>query len=361
VSIVAIIMALGLGALCLAATTLAFPFLQDSIFQNVPYSYLLVALLLVPTAIYQIYWNYMMIGLNRILLMNKLNMVVNTGSTVMMVLTVGVLQLGIPGFLLTWSAGSVLGALGALVLAVRVERPLWPVKRKAVGDILGFGLRSHGANISHHLFLRIDAYMVNAMVSTRAVGFYTLSTSLAEKLWLPLNAIHTSSISKIAQLPRAESALLTAKIARTALLMMLGIAIPFAVVSVWLVPFLYGGEFIESVPPLIILLGGVLCFAVMMVLNSYILGQMERPGLLSIIGWVELSVSVPLYVLMISWLGIVGAAIASSITYALATAGTLFIFMRDSQIGLRQLLVPRRADFQDYARVLRTIRSRLPV
>jgi O-antigen/teichoic acid export membrane protein len=361
VNTIAIVLALALGAIALVGTTLAFSFLQRSVFREIPYAYLLVALLLTPISIYQSYWNSMMVGLNRLLLLNKLNLVVNMASATMMILVVGVFQAGIPGFLAVWALSSMAGALSALVLAARIERLAWPPNRVALRDMLSFGLRSHGASIAYHLFLRLDIYAVNAIVGTRGVGVYSLSTSLAEKLWVPLNAIHASSVPKIAQLPRAESALLTAKVTRTALLLMLGMAIPLAIVSPWLIPLLYGPEFATSVAPLVVLLVGTLGYAAMLVMNSYILGQMQRPGLLSIIAWLELAVSAPLYLALILWQGIIGAAIASTLTYLLAMACTLYVFMRDSALPIHQVLLPRASDFRDYARVIRQLMHRMPV
>ncbi len=360
VNTIALILAIALGLVSLAIASLAFPFLRDSIFLNVSYSYLLVALALVPITIYQTYWNAMMIGLNRIVVQNKLSLVLNISNTVFVLTAVGVLRLGIPGFLGAWTLSTLLGALGALIVSSRMERFAWPPSRLVLKDLLSFGLRVHGAGIAHQLFLRFDIFAVNALVGTAGVGFYSLATSLAEKLWIVLDAVASSSNSKIAQLPHTESARLTAKVTRTALLVMIGLGLPFAVVSPWLIPFMYGSAFVASVMPLIILLVGTLGFAGMLVLNNYVLGQMQRPGLLSIISWFELGISIPLYLGLIAWQGIVGAAIASTLTYLIAMVGTLFVFTRDSGLSPAQALLPRRSDFGDYLRVIALMLSRLP-
>jgi O-antigen/teichoic acid export membrane protein len=273
---------------------------------------------------------------------------------------VGVLRLGIQGFLAAWLTSALGGFLVSLWLAVRIDKQLWPPTRRTARDLLGFGLRSHGAQVAHQLFLRFDVFTINVLIGSAGVGVYSLSTSLAEKLWLPLNAIYASSMEKISQLPRDESALLTAKVTRTAVLLMLSAAVPFGLVSPWLIPFLYGSDFEAAVLPLVILLGGTLGFAVMMVVNTYILGQMQRPGLLSLLAWLQLAVSVPLYLSLIVWLGIVGAAIASTLTYLIAMATTLYVFRRDTGLPLSQVLVPRRSDFADYARVITPLLTRIP-
>ncbi len=357
---VAVLVALVAGGLGLAVVSFAFPVLQPDIFSGVPYGYLLVALLLVPLLIYQLYWNAMMVGLNRVVLMNQVSLAQNLGNTLLMIAIVGIAQGGIPGFLLAWATSTAVATVAMFVIALRVERPAWPPRRAVLAEMLGFGLRGHGTSIAHHLFLDFDTYAVKVLVGTAGLGYYSLSVSLAEKLWVPVSAFGSAAMARIAQLPRAESALLTAKVTRTALLLMFAAALPFGLLSPWLIPFLYGDAFAVSVLPLIILLLGTPAFAAMLVLNTYIVSRMERPGLLSIISWIELGVSIPLYIGLIAWQGILGGALASTLTYWIAAACTLAIFARDSGLPVGQVLLPRAADFRDYGRVLRAVLQRVP-
>jgi O-antigen/teichoic acid export membrane protein len=352
VNTIALLLAGTLGLMGLIAITALYTVLSDSVFQNVPYVYIVIALLLTIFTIYLSYWNSMMVGLNRVIAVSKYNLAASIGNTLFMVLLVGVLRLGIPGFLVAWATSTVVGTIVALTWSVRMDRLTWPPERKALQDMVGFGLRLHGMAIAHHVFLRFDMFALNALAGTARVGYYSVATSLAEKLWVPLDVINQSSLARVAQLPRPESALLAAKLSRTAILMMLSMALPIAAISPWLIPFMYGRDFSEAVPPFVILLLGVLGFAVMMILNSYILGQMERPGLLSIVAWLQLIVSIPLYITLILWLGVVGAAIASALTYILAGGCTTYIFLRDSGLRVSQVLLPRASDFQDYGRVI---------
>jgi O-antigen/teichoic acid export membrane protein len=357
----ALFLAVALGGIFILVVVLLFPMLSGGAFRGVTLDQMIVALLLVPSTIFQAYWNYMMMGSGRVLLLNKVSLAMNVINAVLMVLAVGVLGLGIPGFLAAWTASSVFGLVTMFVVAARIERPELPPHLGSVRALLGFGLRGHGAQVAHHLYLRLDVYALNLFVGNTAVGFYSLSTSLAEKLWVPLNAVHAASAGRVAELPHEEAGPLAAKVSRSAVLLMLAMAVPLALVSPWLIPFLYGAEFSESVLPLVILLGGTVAFGVMIVLNNYIIGQMERPGLLSITAWAQLLVSVPLYVVLISVAGILGAAIASTATYVFAMLVTVVIFSRHSGISPFSALVPRASDFTDYMRVLRPMLRRVPL
>jgi O-antigen/teichoic acid export membrane protein len=360
VNVAAVFLALTLGLLAMAAVSALFPLLETSVFRGVPYSYLAIALVLTPMTIYQIYWNAMMTGLNRIALLSRVNLALNLGNALVMILLVGVLRLGLTGFLWGWVISGTAGVIAAFVMTLRLDGFAWPLW-KDVRRLLHFGLRTHGVGIAHHLFLRFDVLALNPLAGTTAVGFYQLATSLAEKLWIPINVVTDSSVGKIAGLPRAASAQLTARVARSAVLMLLSIAVPFAAVSPWLIPFLYGDAYAPAVAPLIILLSGTPAFAVMMIINNYIFGQMQRPGLLAIVSWLQLGVSIPLYFGMILWLGMVGAALASALTYWLAMACTVAIFVHDSGIPTSQALIPQRSDFGEYARLARGVMRRIPL
>lgn len=354
-------LALVLGAAALAVVLLLFPALAEGPFRGVTLDQMIVALLLVPTTIFQVYWNYMMMGTNRVLTLNKVSLATNLVNAALMVLAVGVLGLGIQGFLAAWAVSALFGIATMIVIAARIARPEILPDRASVKALMSFGLRGHGAQVAHHLYMRFDVYALNVFVGNTAVGFYSLSTSLAEKLWVPLNAVHAASAGRVAELPYEEAGPLAAKVSRSAVLLMLGLAVPLAIVSPWLIPFMYGPEFGESVLPLVILLGGTVAFGVMIVLNNYIIGQMERPGLLSITAWVQLLVSLPLYIVLISVAGIVGAAVASTATYIIAMAITVTIFSRHSGISPAQAIVPRASDFADYVRVLRPLLRRVPL
>jgi O-antigen/teichoic acid export membrane protein len=352
-------LALALGALAALSTVLLYALLRDSVFRGVPFGYLLVAVLLVPITIYQSYWNAIMVGTGRMAAMNALNLALNFGNTAALLLAVGAFGGGLPGFLLAWVVGWLGWLAGSLVLTGRGGGFAWP-PQSAARDLIGFGLRGHGAGIANQLFLNFDVYVVQVALGLGPLGIYALAVQLARKLWLPLNAVTIAATGRISGLPPGEAMLLTAKVSRTSLLLVSVLAVPLGLISPWLIPFLYGPAFAGAVPPLILSLVGTAGFAVFQVLGVYITAQMGRPGLLSIIAWVELGISIPLYIGLILAYGIAGAGLASSLTYLLAMAGTVVVFRRHTGLPLHALFVPRASDFQDYLRVLTAAWARFP-
>ena len=157
VNTVAALIAAVMGALSVLVVSLAFFLLYDILFRGIKFEYLLIALLLIPASIYQAYWNSMMVGLGRIVLLNKLNLGINISNALLMILFVGILfPANVLTALLVWSFSAFIGALCSAMLATRIEPFSWPPKRETFREMLGFGLRGHGANIAQQLFLRLD-------------------------------------------------------------------------------------------------------------------------------------------------------------------------------------------------------------
>jgi O-antigen/teichoic acid export membrane protein len=98
------------------------------------------------------------------------------------------------------------------------------------------------------------------------------------------------------------------------------LAVPVAVAAPVLLPLLYGPAFRAAIVPTWILLVGMAGGAVYGVLTAFLSG-IGRPGLTSIAQGAGLAVTVALDLTLIPHLGIVGASIASTLSY-LTTAGS---------------------------------------
>lgn len=350
---VAVSAALAGGAVVAVAASAAYPLLRDNVFSNVPYRYVLVSLLLVAAAVYHGHWNAIMAGLGRVVLLNEVMLALSFVNAALVLLAVGVLDFGIPGFLVAWTATYVAGAAVMGAIAARLGAVSFLPDRAVAAAVLGFGLRVHWGAIAQQGLLRFDVYAVNVLASTQAVGRYSLARTLAERLWTPATAVTASTVASVAGHPPRESALLTARVLRTSLLLMAAAAIPTAAAAPWLVPAVFGRAFATASTPLAILLGGAVLFGGVLVLQNYVVAQLQRPGLLALVLWGQLVLVAPLAVLLIGRWGIVGGAVASTCGYAATFAVVVFLFTRESGIRLREALIPTRADLRTVLGALR--------
>jgi O-antigen/teichoic acid export membrane protein len=120
---------------------------------------------------------------------------------------------------------------------------------------------------------------------------------------------------------------------------------------------IFGAAFRPSVTPLLWLLPGIVAFSVANVIASYFAG-IGKPRLNFYVALAGLAVTVLFDLLLIPALGIAGAAIASTLSYSASTAVIIWLFVRESSLPVRRVLVPTRADFALGISLLRSLLQR---
>ena len=101
-----------------------------------------------------------------------------------------------------------------------------------------------------------------------------------------------------------------------------------------------------------LLLPGTVGLTLWYPVSLYVIANLRRPGTATIILGCALAVSLPLYYSMIVWLGMTGAAIASSIVYLAVLTGGVAVLARMTSLTLGDL-VPRRTDLAQLVSVAR--------
>jgi O-antigen/teichoic acid export membrane protein len=119
---------------------------------------------------------------------------------------------------------------------------------------------------------------------------------------------------------------------------------------------LFGREFDAAVTPLLLLLPGIIAGSATRVLGSYLFSQ----GKIIYNTWatfIALGVTIGLDVILIPWLEVEGAAIASSIAYTSALGATVYWYARTSGRSAGEALIVQASDLREYGRALRRLRG----
>jgi O-antigen/teichoic acid export membrane protein len=112
----------------------------------------------------------------------------------------------------------------------------------------------------------------------------------------------------------------------------------------WLfVPLVYGAPYRASVPPLLILLPGVISMGIFKVLTRNFTSR-NRQQISILASSVALVLIVSLNLFLIPRWGVAGAALASTIGYTAAGMVLLTFFLRDSKLPWQEVLLPRRSE-----------------
>ena len=350
-----IVAALGLGGTAIGLYWAVRRPLQATLFPHLDPSLVFLGLVQVPFLLYEGYWSSLMLGRNEITYLNKFQLAKNIAQCLLNALILLATPWGVPGLLAGWTAVN-FGAAAVMLSGIHNREPVRiSLSPEIVRRAMWFGLKNHQGGIATYVWQRFDSFVLNAYHGPAAVGIYSLAVTVTEIFWKLVSPLVNALYPRVTGSSPPQALELTAKAMRhVAFASSLG-ALLMAGVAPYLIPLLYGEAFRPSVAPLHILLVGTVGICVGMIIAVHFVGQLDRPGLLAALAWVNAAVNIVLSLLLIPSFGVAGAAWGSTITYGSGLVVVLIIFSRLTRSRMRDLLVIWWSDLQDYYWVARRI------
>jgi len=274
-----------------------------------------------------------------------------------------VIQLGGTAVLATLGAltvSSVLAVYLASVVApwavhVQVTRGFATVRpridRQVLRDVLGIGGRLHAGVVFWYLLLRVDVFIVAAMLGAADVGLYSLAVLFAELVWLLANPLVVAITPFQAAEDLDDAGRLSFKAARFNVALAFALSAVFAATLWWLLPLAYGQRFAPSYGALVALLPGIIAVAASRPLALWLIRH-GRPWVYSATMVGAFGVNVALNVVLIPGLGIAGASLASTIAYTSLAVVHITWALRLGRLRLREALAPQPGDLRTLWRAL---------
>jgi O-antigen/teichoic acid export membrane protein len=203
------------------------------------------------------------------------------------------------------------------------------------------------ANVTF-LALRIDVFIVSALLSPAALGIYTLALASGEVMWQVSRSVIWSSSGRVATYEMNESAALVARIVRSLVAVQLVVGVALFIAGPWLIAHIYGARFAQAGSILRLLLPGLVLYSADGMLSFFIAVRAGRPALLVGLETFTLVVCGTVTYLAVPRFGMAGAAVADSIAYVLAFAVKVAIFSRLGRFSIAEVLVPRASDIPEF-------------
>ncbi|MCU0652671.1 MAG: flippase [Candidatus Pacebacteria bacterium] len=348
-----ILLAVTIGVVTLAGGAATVHFWGSALFPGVEPYYLYLALLLLPFYIFFDIASSILLGLQRI---GKYNAVTLLQPLLFLALAV-LLLLGAKyriGAAIVAQTVSFAIAGGFLFLMVvgEIGRPSAKFSRKYFNDAALYGLKSWLASVFNFLHYRADLFLINFFMNPAATGIYYAATRIAEGTWLLSTSAGTVLLPRVAAETDADRLKkFTPFVCRNIFYVTFLLALAVFLLSRWLVVFFYSEEFIEAVYSLQILLIGNVFISGWRILANDIAAR-GKPMVNTYIIGVSLLVNVFLNIIFIPKFGISGAAWATSISYFLVFAATVFVYGNISGNRAGSVLFLQKEDFKFYRNFL---------
>jgi O-antigen/teichoic acid export membrane protein len=267
--------------------------------------------------------------------------------------TVGAALDDVTGMVTGLTVAYALTAVVALVDAVRSRVPVdGPTGARPLREATTFGLRANGANALQLLNFRIDLFVLSAVASSSELGHYATAVSVTSVMFLAPQTLAQVVFPRVAALSGGgasqleQRALVEAKSLRHVSLITL-ISLPLVAAAMAIaIPLLFGSEFDGAIGLGLILLPGCALFGIAAVLSATINGR-GLPGLSLRAAALSTPIALALYGLLIPLLGDLGAALASTASYAVNFAITAVYYRRATGDRVAPLLIPTREEVAD--------------
>jgi O-antigen/teichoic acid export membrane protein len=256
-----------------------------------------------------------------------------------------ILHGGITSVLAIWAAMFAASALYAMVrLNGYLPALTFTTSAQLVREEAGFALKSGAAALAGFLNLRIDVFVVSIMLDARILGIYTLAVATGELMWQVSRPLIWTTNARIAAAERERAIALTCTVTRHVLAVefVLGIAI-FALAPL-AVRLVYGEAYAPAATVVRWLLPGLVLFAAQAPLGYFVLVKEGRPAMLLAIQCASVVACAAISVATIAHLGLIGAAIATTITYSLAAVASAVLFVRYTGVSPAAFMLLSGAD-----------------
>jgi O-antigen/teichoic acid export membrane protein len=224
-------------------------------------------------------------------------------------------------------------------------------------DMLKYGLPIFLGGILWQVNARFDVFVVNSYWGASAVGLYMTTVNYTEFLRLFTDSVNTVLFPHTASIVPNEARELTSFLCRVSPLYFVPFALLLYLLAPMVITLFFGSAFRPSISVVPYLLPGIISWIYLGFLWNHLAGR-GFPHF-NLYGALLGSISTILldFLLIPRW-GIIGAGIASSISYTITFLTLLFSFIKLEKISLKNIFLPTAKDFSTLWVKIRNIKDK---
>ncbi len=238
-----------------------------------------------------------------------------------------------------WVLARLIVALAVLATAVRgawLQSPDAPALAAQARFIGVIGL----TNLVGLLNYKVDIFLVEYFLGLAPTGVYSIAVMVAELLWLVSSSVTTAAYARIGAPDAAAASRTTVRAVHASMLLLCVLSPLLWLGAALLVPWLLGPVYAPSLLALAVLLPGVAMYGAASALSAWFTNHAGRPLVPALLASVSLLINIVVSVLAIPRLGMLGGALATSVSYLAVVALGAWLFVHASGMRAGVLLRP---------------------
>lgn len=295
------------------------------LFTGLDKKYIILAFSIAPILLYRQISGNIIQGLNKPLFSYQITLVIN------MVMLFMVILLGLFGEI-SYSQMVLVNLAGIIIYVISAAGVIFQQNRKIKADIqlmkkvMKYGIAIYIGAFANSLLFRMDQNFLNYYWGSRFVGCYSVAVSFAEMLWSFDGIINAVTIYHIAsnEEKTAKKILKKTILIQTGISCFLGTLL--GILAPILIRILYGEEYLEAISGIRILIPGIVVWSIGRLISQYITLNIGKPFWCTIAAFCGVISNAILNLFLIPMYRIVGAALASTISYLLVVL-IIIVFM----------------------------------
>jgi O-antigen/teichoic acid export membrane protein len=208
-----------------------------------------------------------------------------------------------------------------------------------------YGSRAIISNIEERAFQWTDLFLIGAILGNASTGIYGAVWTVSSVAFMPTKAIGTTLLPDVSNMENEEKTGQLAEAISLAVFASVAFVLPILggsiLVGAELLAFLFQPTYATAATVLFVALLGRLFHAFHRVSRNGLLA-LNRTTVTFRVGVVSILVNIILNLVMIPWMGLIGAALATSISIAVASVPFLYYISKDA----KESIFPRRGIIQ---------------
>jgi O-antigen/teichoic acid export membrane protein len=330
----------------------------EYLYPSLPSFFLFLAVLITPFSLYTFQWSGIFTGLAQIRqarLFSLVNQIVNFLFTAFSVLVMKWPLVALIYFTVFYN---IFSTAIALLLLHRITPLKFSFNWRILISCISYGLPLHLGLILNTFHLRIDVFIVQFFHGNVEVGFYVIAVSLAESLQYLESALINASIFHLANRSMVESKELAGRITRHLGFILGTIALVMSLMSYSFIILAYGSQYKPSILPFNILLPGIIALSLTKPAAVFVAYQFGLSKVNLGAAALGLLLNLILNLLLIPEYGILGAALASTLSYFSVFLFVMGYFVKLSQSSFKQIFIVTYEDIDVYKNLLNALREK---
>ena len=333
----------------LAAGVVLLAKLKPSLFGGVPESLLTIAAFSIPFQLLMLLGFNVLLAMGRIGQLNLLDAIAPTLALVNAIVVLAILRAKLTILVSVNTVTAIVLSFGMLlvigrILARQPERRAGRADFRLLKKMLGYAVKFYISIMAGVVVFRADLLIVNHFRGAREAGIYAVASQVSFLLLMLPGVIGMLLFPRVAstQDPRGEFAI---QVTRHASFVMLIVCVAAAMGS-FALPLIYGAAFADATIQLLILLPGVYLMGLESVLVQHFTGT-GLPPAIPVFWLITLTVNLGLNLALVPTFGARGAAVTSTLTYALIFGLVTFYFCLKTGRRPLELFVLRRYELRE--------------